>query len=154
MRWFLDVTYIAIAASYKWLLGMMVIIGVVVGSLFAVGVFGGGGDSGPASPRVFPTPTPGFIPTTSPTPTVAPSPTPVPAATAAPAATPTPAPTPVPVLVLATEIQVPVNLEAAKNVGSLEFVLVYEPTVLQVSSVELGLCWKNGSEADGRTRRK
>ena len=43
-----------------------------------------------------------------------------------------------PVLVLATEIQVPVNLEAAKNVGSLEFVLVYEPTVLQVSSVELG----------------
>ncbi len=121
MRWFLDVAYIAIAASYKWLLGMMVIIGVVVGSLFAVGVFGGGGDSGPASPWVLPTPTPEIIPTPSVTPTVAPSPTPVPtrvpAATAAPVATATPAPTPVPVLVLPAEIQVPVNLEAAKNVG-------------------------------------
>ena len=140
--WFLDVFYIAIAASYKWVLGMMVISGVVVGSLFAAGVLGGGGDPGPASPRVSPTPTPEVIPTAVPTPTVAlsatPVPTPVPTATAAPVATPTPIPTAMPVLVLPEKIQVPVNLEAAKNIGSLEFVLVYEPTVLQVSSVELG----------------
>ena len=46
MKWFLDITYLAIGASYKWLLGMTVIVGVLVGLLFAVGVLGGGDDYG------------------------------------------------------------------------------------------------------------
>ena len=144
MKWFLDVSYLAIGASYKWLLGMAVIIGVTVGALFAAGVLGGG--DGPATPGPSlvslsaPTPMP------SPAPTVSPTQTPVPTATPAPTAEPViapPAPTPEPTVALAKVIAVPIFLEGAANVGSLEFVLVYEPTVLAVTTVEQGALASN-----------
>jgi hypothetical protein len=41
-------------------------------------------------------------------------------------------------VVLASTVNVPIYLTGAKNVGSLEFVLTYDPTVLEVSEVEAG----------------
>ena len=42
MQWFLVTAYVAIRASYKWVLSATVIAGVVVVVLFAAGVFLGG----------------------------------------------------------------------------------------------------------------
>ena len=148
MKWFLDVSYLALSASYKWLIGAMVIVGVVVGALFASGVIGGGDDSGGRAPIAAPIPT--RVPVATPTPTPIPTPTPtlVPSPTAAATAVPTPTtapppvptqpPTPKPTAVLAKEVKIPVLLEGAANIGSLEFVLSYEPTVLEVTGVEKG----------------
>ena len=61
MRWFLDVAYIALSASYKWLLGTLVLVGVLIGALFAAGVLGGGDDS--PMPVLVATPVPTPIPT-------------------------------------------------------------------------------------------
>ena len=143
MKWFLDVAYLAIGASYKWLLGMMVIIGVVVGALFAAGVLGGG--DGPPIVAASLTPAPKLTLT----PTVSPSPSPVPTALPRPTlarvtlpvatATPIPAPT----IALPKEIAVPIFLEGAANVGSLEFVLLYDPAVLEVINVEGGTLASN-----------
>ena len=145
MKWFLDITYIAIGATYKWILLGVAVVGILVGALFAAGVLGGGDDDEPGS-TVFSTPVP--LPTVTPsptlTPTVTPSPTPPP--TTAPTATTAPAvvlpttaaPTPTPAVVLGEEFRVPINLVGASNLGSLEFVLVYEPEVLEVTAVETG----------------
>lgn len=141
MKWFLDIAYIGLAASYKWILVAVAVIGILVGVLFAAGVLGGGDDD--SGTTVFTPPDP--LPTVTPIPTatIAPSPTPVP--TTVPTATPapvvlptTPPPTPTTVVVVLREIQVPINLEGADNVGSLEFVLVYEPAVLEVTDVQPG----------------
>ena len=158
MKWILDVAYIAITASYKWLLGAMVLAGIAIGALFAAGVLGGGDDS--SSPVIIttpvPTPAPTRAPTPTPTPTLAPSPTPVPTPvpptpTLVPVqvqiATATPAPTPV----LPKEIDVSVYVEGADNLGSLEFVLVFEPTVLEVTRVKAGSL-ANGALLDSSTR--
>ena len=150
MKWFLDITYIAIAASYKWILVVVAVVGILVGALFAAGVLGGGGD-GDSGTRVFSTPVPLPTVTPSPTATVAPSPTPEPTtapkspptATTAPVVlpitpSPSPSPTPTQAFVLPMEIQVSINLVGAANVGSLEFVLAYEPEVLEVKGVQPG----------------
>ena len=160
MGWVRDLAFIAIAASYKWLLASVVIVGIVVGSLFAAGVFGGSGESPKATPpptpapSPFPTPTPmeTTVPTATPTPTstarpsptptvrptptptVRPSPTPLPTPTPAPLPSPTLAPTPVP----PESIEIAVSVAGADNVGSLEFVLGFEPTVLAVMEVVPG----------------
>ena len=145
MTWLLDITYIGLAASYKWILLAVAVVGILVGALFAAGVLGG--DDNDSGPTVFSTPVPLPTVTPSPTATVAPSPTltPTKAPTEAPTATTlpvvlptTPPPTPTQAVVLPTEIQVPINLVGAENVGSLEFVLAYEPGVLEVSGVQLG----------------
>ena len=155
MKWFLDVIYIAVATSYKWLLGLIAVVGILIGALFAAGVLGGGdsGLSGPnfasvPTPEVTPTPTPAPTPITAtnptPTPTLTPAPTLTPTATVAPTATtlppppptPTPTNTPAPTIALPREIEVPVLLQGAAGVGSLEFVLLYEPTVLEVTGVK------------------
>ena len=145
MKWLLDITYIAIGASYKWILLGVAVVGILVGALFAAGVLGGGDDDEPG-PTAFSTPVP--LPTVTPsptlTPTVTPSPTPPP--TTAPTATTAPAvvlpttaaPTPTPAVVPGREIRVPINLVGAANLGSLELVLVYEPEVLEVTAVETG----------------
>ena len=146
MKWFLDIAYIAIAANYKWILLVVAVVGILVGALFAAGVLGGG-DDGDSGTRVFSTPVPLPTVTPSPTATVVPSPTSeptaVPTATTAPVVlpntrSPTPTPTPTQVFVLPLEIQVPINLIGADNVGSLEFVLAYDPEVLVVTGVRLG----------------
>ena len=143
MKWFLDVAFIALGASYKYLLGVMVLVGVLVGILFATGVLGGGDD--PSGPR--PTAVPSATPTPVPTPTLAPSPTPVPTRAATPTSAPVVLPTattiPTPTAVFLQEISVPIFLDGAANVGSLEFVLVYEPTVLEVTRVETGALASN-----------
>ena len=138
--------YIAIGASYKWLLGMAVLIGVTVGALFAAGVLGGGDEPSTPGPNIISVSTPTPKPAPSPTPTVPPSPTPVlvvpPTPTAAPVLT-SPTATPEPVVAPGKEIAVPIFLEGAANVGSLEFILVYEPTVLAVTKVEQGVLASN-----------
>ena len=152
MKWFLDVAYIALIASYKWLLGAMVLAGIAIGALFAAGVLGGGDDSSRQVIIATPVPTP--APT--PTPTLVPSPTPVPTLvpptpTAVPALIPTPTATPAPTPVRSKEIEVPIYLEGADNLGSLEFVLVFEPTVLKVTRVKTGSL-ANGALLDSSTR--
>lgn len=132
--WWLDVAFVALRAGWKWLLAFAGVVGVVVGGLFAVGAFGGSPDS--------PAPTPASRPvaTVVPAPTATLVPAPMPTAAPTPTATPAPAPTAVstPTPAVPQSLEVPVYLKGANNLGSLEFVLVYEPAVLEVSKVERG----------------
>ena len=130
MRWVLEVGFIALSTSWKWLLGAVVGVGALVGVLFGVGVIGGGGSDEPAPQVVAPTPIPTPQPTFTPRPPATPLPTtaPAPAATATATATPN-LPTTVTMHVLAAE---------ANNIGSLEFVLVYDSNALELSKVEAG----------------
>ena len=123
MRWILEVAYIGIATSWKWLLGSTAVVAALVGILFGVGVLGGGGEAG----------------TTDNTPLAA-SPTPTPAASPSPTQVVTPTATPQPTVAPAAKfISVPVLATRANNVGSLEFVLVYDPAKLELAQVERGL---------------
>ena len=133
MRWILEVAYIGITTSWKWLLGSTAVVAALVGILFGVGVLGGGGEAGttdntPLAASPSPTPTPAASPT--PTPAAGPSPTQVVAPTATPQPTVAPA---------AKFISVPILATRANNVGSLEFVLVYDPAKLELAQVERGL---------------
>ena len=131
MRWMLEVAYIGILSSWRWLLGSAAVVGALVGLLFAVGVLGGGSDgSGAELPSAIASPTP--TPAASTNPTAVPQPTPTLAPTLAPTFAPTVAPGPkfISVSILATR---------ANNVGSLEFVLVYDPAKLELEQVERGL---------------
>ena len=131
MRWILEVAYIGIATSWKWLLGSTAVVAALVGILFGVGVLGGGGEAGTTDNTplaVSPTPTPAASP--SPTQAASPSPTQVVTPTATPQPTVAPA---------AKFISVPVLATRANNVGSLEFVLVYDPAKLELAQVERGL---------------
>ena len=135
MRWMLEVAYIGILSSWRWLLGSAAVVGALVGLLFAVGVLGGGSDgSGAELPSAIASPTP--TPAASTNPTAVPQPTP----TLAPTLTPTLAPTLTPTVAPAPKfISVPILATRANNVGSLEFVLVYDPAKLELEQVERGL---------------
>ena len=88
-----------------------------------LGVLGGGEDvDTPLVTVAPPTPTPAAIAT--------------PAPTLAPAPTATPGPTIAPAL---TVIAVPILATRAKNIGSLEFVLVYDPAILEFTRMEPGV---------------
>ena len=127
MRWMLEVAYIGILSSWRWLLGSAAVVGALVGLLLAVGVLGGGSDgSGAALPSAIASPTP--APAASANPTAVPQPTP----TLAPTLAPTVAPAP-------KFISVPILATRANNVGSLEFVLVYDSAKLELEQVERGL---------------
>ena len=135
MRWMLEVAYIGMLSSWRWLLGSAAVVGALVGLLFAVGVLGGGSDgSGAELPSAIASPTP--TPAASTNPTAVPQPTPTLVPTLVPTLAPTFAPTVAPgpkfisVSILATR---------ANNVGSLEFVLVYDPAKLELEQVERGL---------------
>ena len=131
MRWMLEVAYIGMLSSWRWLLSSAAVVGALVGLLFAVGVLGGGSDgSGAELPSAIASPTP--TPAASTNPTAVPQPTPTLAPTLAPTFAPTVAPGPkfISVSILATR---------ANNVGSLEFVLVYDPAKLELEQVERGL---------------
>ena len=131
MRWILEVAYIGIATSWKWLLGSTAVVAALVGILFGVGVLGGGGEAGTTDNTPLaasPTPTPAA----SPSPTQAASPSPTQVVTPTATAQPTVAPA-------AKFISVPVLATRANNVGSLEFVLVYDPAKLELAQVERGL---------------
>lgn len=120
MRWFFEVASIWISSSWKWLLASVAVIGGVVALLFAVGVFGGGGDSSSLPLAASPTPTP------------AATATPVPAATATPVPEPTAGPE-------SKVVSVPILATRANNVGSLEFVLVFDPAILEFAEIEGGV---------------
>ena len=136
MRWMLEVAYIGILSSWRWLLGSAAVVGALVGLLFAVGVLGSGSDdgSGAALPSAIASPTPTPAASTNPTAVPQPTPTLAPplATTVAPTLTPTVAPAP-------KFISVPILATRANNVGSLEFVLVYDSDKLELEQVERGL---------------
>jgi len=136
MRWMLEVAYIGILSSWRWLLGSVAVVGALVGLLLMVGVLGGGSDdgSGAALPSAIASPTP--TPAASTNPTAVPQPTP----TLAPTIAPTIAPTLAPAVAPAPKfISVPILATRANNVGSLEFVLVYDSAKLELEQVERGL---------------
>lgn len=126
MRWMLEVAFIGLSTSWKWLLGSTAAIAILVGLLFGVGVLGGG-DNKTNTPFVAVSPSPTPRPQATPAPTQAVVATPVPAA-----ATPVPA-------APAKVISVPILATRATNVGSLEFVLVYDSAKLEFAQVERGL---------------
>ncbi len=125
MRWMLEVTYIGLITSWKWVVGSTVVVGALIGLLFGIGVFGGSSEDGGTNP-----------------PSVAVSPTPTPKANISPTAAPGPGPAPTaePTAVPAAKfVSVPILATRANNVGSLEFVLVYDPAKLELAQVERGL---------------
>ena len=128
MRWMLEVAFIGLSTSWKWLLGSTAAVAILVGLLFGVGVLGGGDSSNtdPGEPFVAAPPTPTPAPKATPRPTQAVAATPVPSATQVPAAP-------------AKVISVPILATRAANVGSLEFVLVYDSAKLEFAQVERGL---------------
>jgi len=133
MRWMLEVAYIGLATSWKWLLGSTAVVAALVGILFGVGVLGGGGGE---SGRIDITP---LAASPTPTPAAGPSPT-TPAAGPSPTQVVTPTTTPQPTVAPAAKfISVPILATRANNVGSLEFVLVYDPAKLELAQVERGL---------------
>ena len=89
-----------------------------------------------------PTAAPVARPTSPPPPTMVPTKAPTMAPTVAPTQAPAPetesVPQPTPVVVEPDRIEVPVTLSSARSVGSLEFVLVYNPEVLELMEVEKG----------------
>lgn len=151
MRWWLDVAVIALAASWKWLLAIVLIAGGILGGLFAAGVFSDSPATASLTPVFVPAATAIPAATATPNPTATPIPAPDPTATIPP--TPTTAPPATPVV--PSSVDVPVYLKGANNVGSLEFVLVYEPAVLEITKVERGTLAANaiidfGKRTSGR----
>ena len=127
MRWILEVAYIGITTSWKWLLGSTVVAGALVGLLFGIGIIGGGegGESNPPSESVSVTPAPDAGPGTS-------------SESTTPDASPTAIPKPA-VVESAKFISVPILATRADNVGSLEFVLTYDPAKVELAQIERGL---------------
>ena len=130
MRWVLEVAFIGLSTSWKWLAGSAAALIILVGVLFGVGVLGedvDSSDGGSDSPAVVasPIPTPVLAAIPEPTQVVVGS-TPVSVATTVPSAP-------------AKIISVPILATRATNVGSLEFVLVYDPAKLELTQVERGL---------------
>ncbi len=142
MSGWLAIVLVAIGTNWKRLLAGLALVGVIVGVLFAAGVFSGDGDGrSPTSAGVLtatpvPTPAPTSSFTVAPIPT--PSPTPSPTATPTPTPEPTPSATAAPTPIVPGEVEVVIQANGAGNVGSLEFVLVYEPAVLKVTTMEQG----------------
>ena len=140
-----DIALIILTASYKWILGAMAVIALIVGGLLAAGVFGGDDDANgnvaadinglggvptlPA-PTAMPTRAPVRLPTATPAPTASPTLSPRATSTPQPVVEPTPAPP--------SMVQVPIDLKGAYQVGSLELVLAYEPSLLEVTGVSNG----------------
>lgn len=137
-----DIALIMLTASYKWILGGLAAIALILGWLFAAGVFGGDDAAGNLATNID---VPAAVLTlAAPTPTVTPMllPTSTPAPTAIPRSLPRATSTPEPVAELApaapTMVQVPINLKGADQIGSLELVLAYEPSLLEVIEVVTG----------------
>ena len=157
MQVWLEMIFLTLAATWKWLVAIGGVIVLVIGGLFAAGVFAGGPPEPGKSPQLGPVLTPAVAVTTAPAP--ADTPVPAPTATRAPVPTATVSPTatlaPRPTLVVRPKVDVPVNLTGAKNLGSLEFVLVYEPSVLEFAEVKTGFLARNalidfGTRTKGR----
>ena len=134
MRFWLEMGLIALSDHWKWAVGAAtVLLVVVIGTLF-LGVLGSDtAEAGPGPSVILePTAIPDEVSTPVPT-----SPPDV-VSTRSPTAVPTLSPQLADPVVLPSTVNVPIYLTGAKNVGSLEFVLTYDPTVLEVSDVEAG----------------
>jgi hypothetical protein len=134
MRVWLDLALIGLSDHWKWAVGAVAILIVVVTGTLLFGILGSDTAAADLTPTtaVEPTAVPDDIP----------DPTPIPDMIVAPTKSPTVVPAPAPELtgavVLPSTITVPIYLTDAKNIGSLEFVLTYDPSVLEVSNVEAG----------------
>ncbi|MCH2518388.1 MAG: cohesin domain-containing protein [Dehalococcoidia bacterium] len=134
MRFWLEMGLIALSDHWKWAVGAAtVLLMVVIGTLFLGVLRSDTAEAGPAPSVILePTAIPDQVSTPIPT-----SPPDV-VSTRSPTAVPTLSPQAADPVVLASTVNVPIYLTGAKNVGSLEFVLTYDPTVLEVSEVEAG----------------
>ena len=156
MKTWIGIGLLAMRASWKWLLALFVVVVLVAAGFMARGILLE--DSEAKAAINVETPEPAMVPEATSVPKPAPSqapkattaprprvdvvvaPTAVVAPTPAPTrppATPTVAPPP-PTAAAPASVDVPIHLTGAANVGSLEFVLVYDPEVLQVANVAPG----------------
>ncbi len=162
MKTWIGIGLLALQASWKWLLALFVVVVLVGAGFILQGMFREDSEAkaainvetpkstaapqATAIPKAVPAQAPKATTVVRPPIDVAVAPTeegythsrvtPAPAPTRPPA-TPTVAPPP-PTPAAPTSVDVPIHLTGAANVGSLEFVLVYDPEVLQVVSVAPG----------------
>ena len=134
MRVWVDLGLLALADHWKVVLGGVSILVVVVVGTLLFGVLGS--DTAAAdltsTTSVQPTAVPDTVSTPVPTPVAKLAPTPLPKAN------PTSSRKMIDPIVLLPNVNVPIHLTGAENIGSLEFVLTYDPSVLEVSGVEAG----------------
>ena len=134
MRVWVDLGLLALADHWKVALGGVTILVVVVVGTLLFGVLGSDTAAADLTPTtsVQPTAVPDAVSTTVPTLVVKVAPTPLPKED------PTSSRKLIDPIVLLTNVNVPIHLTGAENIGSLEFVLTYDPSVLEVSGVEAG----------------
>ena len=134
MRVWVDLGLLALADHWKVALGGVTILVVVVVGTLLFGVLGSDTAAADLTPTtsVQPTAVPDAVSTPVPTPVAKAAPTPLPKAD------PTSSRKLIDPIVLLTNVNVPIHLTGAENIGSLEFVLTYDPSVLEVSGVEAG----------------
>ena len=134
MREWVDLGLLALADHWKVVLGGVSILVVVVVGTLLFGVLGSDTAAADLTPTtsVQPTAVPDAVSTPVPTPVAKMAPTPLPKAD------PTSSRKMINPIVLLTDVNVPIHLTGAENIGSLEFVLTYDPSVLEVSGVEAG----------------
>ena len=134
MRVWVDLGLLALADHWKVVLGGVSILVVVVVGTLLFGVLGSDTAAADLTPTtsVQPTAVPDTVSTPVPTPVAKLAPTPLPKAN------PTSSRKMIDPIVLLPNVNVPIHLTGAENIGSLEFVLTYDPSVLEVSGVEAG----------------
>ena len=134
MRVWVDLGLLALADHWKVALGGVSILVVVVVGTLLFGALGSDTAAADLTPTtsVQPTAVPDAVSTPVPTPVAKVAPTPLPKAD------PTSSRKLIDPIVLLTNVNVPIHLTGAENIGSLEFVLTYDPSVLEVSGVEAG----------------
>ena len=134
MRVWVDLGLLALADHWKVALGGVTILVVVVVGTLLFGVLGSDTAAADLTPTtsVQPTAVPDAVSTPVPAPVAKVAPTPLPKAD------PTSSRKLIDPIVLLTNVNVPIHLTGAENIGSLEFVLTYDPSVLEVSGVEAG----------------
>jgi len=134
MRVWVDLGLLALADHWKVALGGVSILVVVVVGTLLFGVLGSDTAAADLTPTtsVQPTAVPDAVSTPVPTLVAKVAPTPLPKAD------PTSSRKLIDPIVLLTNVNVPIHLTGAENIGSLEFVLTYDPSVLEVSGVEAG----------------
>jgi len=134
MRVWVDLGLLALADHWKVALGGVTILVVVVVGTLLFGVLGSDTAVADLTPTTSgqPTAVPDAVSTPVPTPVAKVAPTPLPKAD------PTSSRKLIDPIVLLTNVNVPIHLTGSENIGSLEFVLTYDPSVLKMSGVEAG----------------
>ena len=153
MKTWIGLGLLALRASWKWLLALLVVVVLVGVGFVAQGILREDSEAkaainevvlkpaGPPAatsvPKAAPTQAPKVIAVPQPRENDRIAPTAVVAPTRVP---PTPIVAPLhPIPAAPASVDVPIHLAGANNVGSLEFVLVYDPEVLQMTSVASGV---------------